>query len=139
MLMAAGFASGFMGTITSVGTPPMGLVMQNVEPGRLRATVGMFLVFGSIDLVRQLRRHKSELRMSKQDIKDEMKEMEGNPQMKARIRRLSIFQSKNDPEMRNRFQYRMILKSGTPVPSGFLSVGVAAEAGEGVQGEGAGV
>ena len=47
-LAAAGFASGFMGTITSVGTPPMGLVMQNVEPARLRATVGLFLVFGSI-------------------------------------------------------------------------------------------
>jgi hypothetical protein len=33
----------------------------------------------------------------------------------------------------------MILKSGTPVPGGFLSVRVLAEAGEGVQGEGAGV
>ncbi|MCJ0764439.1 sulfite exporter TauE/SafE family protein [Variovorax terrae] len=43
----AGFASGFMGTITSVGTPPMGLVMQNMAPARLRATIGLFLVAGS--------------------------------------------------------------------------------------------
>ena len=49
---------------------------------------GLFLVFGCIDLARQLRRHKSELRMSKQEIRDEMKDVEGNPQMKARIRRL---------------------------------------------------
>jgi len=49
---------------------------------------GVFLVFGALDLFRQMRRHQQELRMSKQEIKEEMKEMEGNPQMKARIRRL---------------------------------------------------
>jgi flagellar biosynthesis protein FlhB len=48
----------------------------------------LFLIFGSVDLYRQLRRHRSDLRMSKQEIREEMKEMEGNPQMKARIRRL---------------------------------------------------
>jgi flagellar biosynthetic protein FlhB len=48
----------------------------------------LFLIFGSVDLFRQMRRHRSDLRMSKQDIRDEMKEMEGNPQMKARVRRL---------------------------------------------------
>jgi flagellar biosynthesis protein FlhB len=48
----------------------------------------LFLVFGSVDLFRQMRRHRADLRMSKQDIREEMKEMEGNPQMKARIRRL---------------------------------------------------
>jgi hypothetical protein len=31
----------------------------------------------------------------------------------------SIFQSKNDPEMRNRFQYEMILKIGTLAAGGF--------------------
>jgi flagellar biosynthesis protein FlhB len=49
---------------------------------------GVFLVFGAVDLYRQLQRHRRDLRMSKQEIKDEMKEMEGNPQMKARIRRI---------------------------------------------------
>lgn len=48
MLGMAGFASGFMGTITSVGTPPMGLALQSLEPARMRATVGVFLVAGSI-------------------------------------------------------------------------------------------
>jgi flagellar biosynthetic protein FlhB len=48
----------------------------------------VFLIFGAIDLFRQIRRHKQELRMSKQEIKEEMKELEGNPQVKAKIRRL---------------------------------------------------
>lgn len=47
-LVTAGFASGFMGTLTSVGTPPMAIVLQHAEPARLRATVGGFLVVGSV-------------------------------------------------------------------------------------------
>jgi flagellar biosynthetic protein FlhB len=35
-----------------------------------------------------MHRYKQDLRMSKQDIKEEMKDLEGNPQMRARIRRL---------------------------------------------------
>jgi flagellar biosynthetic protein FlhB len=49
---------------------------------------GVFLVFGCVDLARQMRRYKQDLRMSKQDIKEEARDIEGNPQMKARIRRL---------------------------------------------------
>jgi flagellar biosynthetic protein FlhB len=49
---------------------------------------GVFLVFGSVDLFRQLRRYKRDLRMSKQEIREEMKDVEGNPQIKAKIRRL---------------------------------------------------
>lgn len=46
-LVVAGFGSGFMGTITSVGAPPMGIAMQNMQPARLRATVGVFLCAGA--------------------------------------------------------------------------------------------
>ena len=49
---------------------------------------GVFLVFGVVDLLRQIRRHKQDLRMSRQEIKEELKDMEGNPQIKARIRRI---------------------------------------------------
>lgn len=48
----------------------------------------VFLVFGAVDLWRQARRHKRDLRMSKQEVREELKELEGNPQMKGRIRRL---------------------------------------------------
>lgn len=47
-LSIAGFGSGLMGTITSVGAPPMGLVMQNEAPARLRATIGAFLTLGAV-------------------------------------------------------------------------------------------
>jgi hypothetical protein len=46
-LAAAGFGSGVMGTLTSVGAPPMGIVMQNLAPAVLRATMGAFLVVGT--------------------------------------------------------------------------------------------
>ena len=49
---------------------------------------GLFLVFGIVDLFRQQRRYQQDLRMSRQEIRDEVKELEGNPQMKGRIRRL---------------------------------------------------
>ncbi|PWU01383.1 MAG: hypothetical protein C5B51_22995 [Terriglobia bacterium] len=48
----------------------------------------VFFVFGSVDLFRQIRRYKQNLRMSKQEVREEMKDIEGNPQIKARIRRL---------------------------------------------------
>ncbi len=48
----------------------------------------LFMIFGSIDLFRQKRRYQQDLRMSKQEIRDEMKEVEGNPLMKSRIRRI---------------------------------------------------
>jgi len=49
---------------------------------------GILFLLGVFDLMRQRRKHMSELRMSKQEIRDEMKEVEGDPQIKMRIRRL---------------------------------------------------
>jgi flagellar biosynthetic protein FlhB len=49
---------------------------------------GIFLVFGFIDLFRQRRRYTKGLRMSKQEVKEEAKESEVNPQVKGKIRRL---------------------------------------------------
>lgn len=49
---------------------------------------GAFIVFGLVNLVRQRAEYSGDLKMSKQDIKDESKQNDGNPQMKARVRRL---------------------------------------------------
>jgi flagellar biosynthetic protein FlhB len=48
----------------------------------------LFVVFGFVDLIRQKSRYTKELKMSKQEIRDEMKESDGNPMMKAKIRRI---------------------------------------------------
>ena len=48
----------------------------------------VFLALGMFDYWRQRRRYMADLRMTKQEVRDEMKELEGNPQVKVRIRRL---------------------------------------------------
>jgi len=48
----------------------------------------LFAVFGLVDLFRQKRRHQKQLKMTKQEIRDEYKETEGNPQIKQRVRRI---------------------------------------------------
>ena len=52
-----------------------------------RAAFG-FAVIGVLDLLRQKRRYTKSLRMTKQEIREEFKESEGNPQIKSRIRRI---------------------------------------------------
>jgi flagellar biosynthesis protein FlhB len=68
---------------------PVGLEMlRSLVMDLLWKGAALFLVFGFIDFFRQKRRFAKQMRMSKQDIRDEMKEAEGNPQTKMRIRRL---------------------------------------------------
>jgi flagellar biosynthetic protein FlhB len=49
---------------------------------------GLFVVFGTVDLFRQVNRFQQEMRMSKQEVKEEAKESQGNPLIKMRIRRI---------------------------------------------------
>ena len=56
--------------------------------GLLTRLILILLLVGVIDYVRQRKNFAKDLRMSKQEVKDEMKEMGGNPLMKMRIRRL---------------------------------------------------
>jgi flagellar biosynthesis protein FlhB len=55
---------------------------------------GIFLALGVIELFREYRKHAKKLRMSKHEIKEESKESEGNPQIKATIRRLQREQAR---------------------------------------------
>jgi len=48
----------------------------------------LFVLFGCIDLAFQYQRFMARIKMSKQDIRDEHKRSEGDPQTKMRIRRL---------------------------------------------------
>jgi len=47
-LFGAGLASGYMGTITSVGTPPMAIVYQHSPGAEVRANMSAFLVVGGL-------------------------------------------------------------------------------------------
>jgi flagellar biosynthetic protein FlhB len=74
------------------------LPLRGIEDGTLQIVrsllsllwkaAGLFLVFGVVDLIRQKNRYGNEMKMSKQEIRDESKETDGNPVIKARVRRI---------------------------------------------------
>jgi flagellar biosynthetic protein FlhB len=66
------------------GVMTIGLVLKAL----LWRAAGLFLLMGFIDLWWQRTRYTRQLRMSKQEIREEHKEQQGNPQMKMRIRRI---------------------------------------------------
>lgn len=47
-MTGAGFASGFMGTVTSIGGPPMALVYKDGDPRVMRATLAGFFSIGAL-------------------------------------------------------------------------------------------
>ncbi|MEO8098601.1 MAG: EscU/YscU/HrcU family type III secretion system export apparatus switch protein [Acidobacteriota bacterium] len=49
---------------------------------------GLFLLVGICDLFWQRHRYTKQLKMSKQEVREEHKDQEGNPHMKARVRRI---------------------------------------------------
>lgn len=49
---------------------------------------GLLLAWGAFDLFRQRRRYFRELRMTRHEVREELRQNEGSPEIKARIRRL---------------------------------------------------
>lgn len=62
-------------------------VARSIE-SLLWKAAGLFLFLGVYDFWRSRRRYLKDLRMSKQEVREEFKEIEGNPVVKTRIRRL---------------------------------------------------
>jgi flagellar biosynthetic protein FlhB len=67
---------------------PSVLFLSDVFSRLLLFASAIVLIWGGIDLVRQKKKYATELKMTKQEIKDEWKQNEGNPEFKLRIRRL---------------------------------------------------
>jgi len=63
-------------------------VATNSMRDLLWKAAGGFVVFGLVNLFRQRRHYNNDLKMSRQDIRDEHKQQEGSPQIKSRVRRL---------------------------------------------------
>jgi flagellar biosynthetic protein FlhB len=76
----------------------MKLPLANLEQGAAQVALSLkrllwqaaalILLFGFADLVRQRRKWSQSLRMSKQEIREENKEVDGDPHIKMRIRRM---------------------------------------------------
>jgi flagellar biosynthetic protein FlhB len=65
----------------------VGRVAASIEDLLWKA-VRLFVLVGCVDFYRQRKKWSSELKMSKQEIRDEMKESDGDPHIKMRIRRI---------------------------------------------------
>jgi flagellar biosynthesis protein FlhB len=92
------FAGAVYGVVKDNWSALLAMPFQAVEKSSLQMAVSIqgliwkgamvFIVMGAIDFVRQNRRYMADLRMSKQELREEVKEMEGNPQVRARVRQL---------------------------------------------------
>ena len=86
MLVRDNFESYFLLPLRSISSGAL-LVATSIMTLLWKASL-LFVVFGAVDLIRQKQRYQQDLKMSKQDIRDEFKEIEGNPIIKQRLRRL---------------------------------------------------
>jgi flagellar biosynthetic protein FlhB len=70
---------------------PAAMLLRDAGRGVLRLLVAMLLAFGGLallDLLWVRWRHLRKLRMSREDVKQEQRESEGDPQVKARLRQI---------------------------------------------------
>jgi flagellar biosynthetic protein FlhB len=84
----------------SAGAATAGLLVNDT----MRKASYVLVLLGIVMLVRERSRYNKRMRMSKQDIRDEAKDSDGNPQTKARIRRIQR-------DMRRRNMMREIAKA----------------------------
>jgi len=66
------------------GAQQMALSLQSL----LWKAAAVFVLLGAVDFWRQTRRYAASLRMTKHEVRQEAKEMEGDPRVRARIRQL---------------------------------------------------
>ena len=70
---------------------PIGALLQELGQGVLRllmATLAAFALIALLDLLWVRFQHLRKLRMSRQDLREEQRDAEGDPQVKGRLRRL---------------------------------------------------
>lgn len=60
--------------------------VKDLADSQLIRIVLILLIIGVTDYIFQKKQHKRDLRMTKQEIKDEYKQMEGDPQLKSKIK-----------------------------------------------------
>jgi flagellar biosynthesis protein FlhB len=76
------------GGLAREGLQPALLLISNSFRDFLWKAAALFCAIGMLDFLRVYRHHYKSLRMTKLEIRDELKETEGNPQIKQRVRRI---------------------------------------------------
>ena len=63
-------------------------VLQALSVRVLVGVLSIMMVIAGVDFLYQKQQHMKEMRMSKQDLKDEFKQSEGDPMIKPRLRQI---------------------------------------------------
>lgn len=76
--------------LTHIGAPAaaIGVLGGDLLERSIWTILGIFAVFAVVDYVWQRYQHEKRLRMTKQEVRDEAKQREGDPKVKSRIRQI---------------------------------------------------
>ena len=72
--------------ISNLYLPTFGIEIKELVLGIFKKITLLLVVLAAIDYFVQFRMHNKELKMSKQEVKEEYKQMEGDPQLKSKIK-----------------------------------------------------
>lgn len=75
-------------TLPTMGVPALGAWVAGLILRMLFRACVIFALIAVLDYVLNHRQHEDQLKMTKQEVKEEHKQLEGDPQIKARVRRL---------------------------------------------------
>lgn len=81
----------YFGTLEHMIDMPVPMVMEELQFLTIRMMIGILIilaVIAGLDLIYQRYEYNKNMRMSRQEIKDEYKQSEGDPHVKARLRQL---------------------------------------------------
>lgn len=98
--VVGGFAMVFLkqnaNEFLALGTEPLKTAFSHASILGMKALL-MFslplLIIAAVDVPFQLWQHAKQMRMTRQEVRDEMKETDGNPEMKGRIRQMQMEQA----------------------------------------------
>ncbi len=81
--------------VSNLYLPTIGIEIKELVLGIFKKITLLLVILAAIDYFVQFRLHNKELRMSKQEVKEEYKQMEGDPQLKAKIKQRQREMSQN--------------------------------------------
>jgi flagellar biosynthetic protein FlhB len=90
-VVALGLALPLLDNVTLLPSMPISATLDKIQAIAIQLTVGTLAVMTAVayfDFLYQRHMHMKQMRMSKQEVKDEHKQAEGDPHVKARIRKL---------------------------------------------------
>lgn len=73
-------------SMSNLYLPTLGVEIKNLVIGIFKKICIVLVIIAAIDYFMQVRMHNKELRMTKQEVKDEYKQQEGDPQIKGKIK-----------------------------------------------------